>query len=206
MTITPAELALYAGALFVLFLTPGPVWLALVARTLSGGFQAAWPLALGVTLGDALWPLLAIVGMSWVVDQVDGFLTVLRYIGALMFLTMGALIIRNADKGIASDSRLTRPGRLAGFLAGMAVILGNPKAILFYMGLMPGFFDITHVTGADMAAIVAVSMAVPLIGNLIFASFVDRARRLLTSGKALRRTNIIAGCLMICVGLLIPFL
>ena len=48
MTLTPADLLLYCGALLILFLTPGPVWLAMMARALSGGFQAAWPLALGV--------------------------------------------------------------------------------------------------------------------------------------------------------------
>ena len=26
----------------------------------------------------------------------------------------------------------------AGFVAGLALILGNPKAILFYMGVLPG--------------------------------------------------------------------
>jgi hypothetical protein len=34
----------------------------------------------------------------------------------------------------------------AGFLAGLAVILGNPKAILFYMGMLPGFFDLRALT------------------------------------------------------------
>ncbi len=205
MTLGAAELAFYAGALFVLFLTPGPVWLALTARALAGGFHSAWPLALGVVIGDALWPLVAILGVTWIVDQVDGFLIVLRYVGAIMFLTMGVLLIRNADKTISGDSRLTKPGMWAGFVAGLAVILGNPKAILFYMGVLPGFFDLTQVTGADIAAIVAVSMIVPFIGNLIFALFVDRIRRLLASGQAMRRTDLIAGALMICVGLVIPF-
>ena len=54
MTTTPLDLALYAGALFILFLTPGPVWVAVAARTMSGGFNAAWPLALGVVVGDAI--------------------------------------------------------------------------------------------------------------------------------------------------------
>ncbi|NCX54840.1 MAG: LysE family translocator, partial [Rhodobacterales bacterium] len=52
MTATFFDLALYAGGIFILFLTPGPVWMALVARTLSGGFRSAWPLALGVVIGD----------------------------------------------------------------------------------------------------------------------------------------------------------
>jgi threonine/homoserine/homoserine lactone efflux protein len=204
MTITPSELALYAGALFILFLTPGPVWLALTARTLAGGFHAAWPLALGVVVGDALWPFVAILGVTWVVSVFSGFLAAMKWVAAAVFLVMGGLVLRNASKTIAGDSRLTRPGMWAGFLAGIVVILANPKAILFYMGVLPGFFDLTDVTGSDIAAIVAISMAVPLVGNIIFALFVDRARRLLTSPKALRRTNIAAGLMLIAVGLIIP--
>lgn len=205
MTLGLSELAFYAGALVILFLTPGPVWLALTARALSGGFNAAWPLALGVVVGDALWPLLAVLGVSWIVGQVEGFMTILRFVGAGMFLIMGFLLIRNADKSIAADSRLTRPGMWAGFVAGLVVILGNPKAVLFYMGVLPGFFDLTKVTAADIAAIMAVSMIVPFLGNLLFAAMIDRVRRLLASGQAIRRTNQVAGSLMILVGLVIPF-
>ena len=205
MTISPSDLLLYAGALAILFFTPGPVWVALTARTLSGGFHAAWPLALGVVVGDALWPFLAILGVTWVVSVFAGFMTVLRWVASAIFLLMGALIIRNADRTIATDTRLTRPGMWAGFAAGVAVILGNPKAILFYMGVLPGFFDLTGLTWPDIGAIVALSMAVPLIGNIFFSLFIDRARRLLTAPKALRRTNLTAGVLLICVGLIIPF-
>ena len=205
MTLPLFDLLLYAGAIGILFLTPGPVWVALLARSLSGGFQAAWPLAMGVVIGDAVWPFLAILGVSWVVGTFDGFMTILRYVATLIFLVMGWSLIRQADKGISQDKRLTRPGALAGFVAGVAVILSNPKAILFYMGVLPGFFDLTKVTGSDIAAIVAISMAVPLIGNLLLALFVDRMRLLLTSSSALRQVNITAGILLILVGLIIPF-
>jgi threonine/homoserine/homoserine lactone efflux protein len=205
MTITFAEAALYAGALFILFLTPGPVWVALIARAMSGGFHAAWPLALGVVVGDVLWPLLAVLGVTWIASTFSEFMTVMRWIACFTFLVMGWLIIRNRDKTIASNSHLTRPGMWAGFLAGLAVILGNPKAILFYMGVLPGFFDLTALTWTDMAAICFLSAIVPLIGNLILSGFIDRARVLLKSPTALRRTNTISGLLLIAVGLIIPF-
>ena len=205
MTISLFDAALYAGALLILFLTPGPVWVALTARALSGGFNAAWPLALGVVVGDVLWPLLAILGVTWVLSVFADFMLVLRWVASLTFVVMGALLIRNADKSIASDSRLTRPGAWAGFLAGLAVILGNPKAILFYMGVLPGFFDLRALTLADIAVICFLSFVVPLLGNLSLAVFLDRARKLLKSPTALRRTNIIAGLLLIGVGLVIPF-
>ena len=205
MTVTAYELLIYAGAVAILFLTPGPVWVALTARTISGGFRSALPLVLGVVIGDALWPFLAILGVSWIVSVFAGFMTVLRGVATVVFIAMGALIIRNASNKITTDTRLTRPGMWAGFAAGVAVILSNPKAILFYMGVLPGFFDLTRLTRLDILGIVAVSMVVPLIGNVLFSLFVERARRLLTSPAALRRTNLTAGSMLIFVGLVIPF-
>lgn len=205
MTITVADMMLYAGALLILFLTPGPVWVALIARALSGGFHGAWPLALGVVVGDILWPFLAILGVTWIVGMFAGFMVFLKWVAAVTFLVMGGLIMRHADKAISTNSRLTRPGMWAGFVAGLAVILGNPKAILFYMGVLPGFFDLTQLRWPDMVAIALMSAIVPLIGNLVLALSIDRAKRLLSSPRALRRTNLVAGGLLICVGLVIPF-
>ena len=205
MTLSFGDAALYALALFILFLTPGPVWLAVVARSMSGGFAAAWPLALGVVVGDVVWPFLAILGVTWVVSAFSGFMLVMRALAAVLFVTMGVLLIRKADSALSTDSRLTRPGRWAGFLAGLAAIMGNPKAILFYMGVLPGFFDLTRVTAPDIAVIVMLSFLVPLSGNLALALFVGRARALLTAPGALRRLNMGAGVLLICVGCIIPF-
>lgn len=203
MTIAPWDLALYAGALLILFLTPGPVWLALLARTLSGGFAAAWPLALGVVVGDFLWPLAAIYGLAWILSVYGEFMVVLRWVAALIFLVMGLQLIRHADRAISADGRLTRPGVWPGFAAGLAAILGNPKAMLFYLGVLPGFFDLSSITGVDITLVVVVSMVIPLIGNLVFAAGIDRLRQLLQSPTALRRANYTAGALLIIVGLVI---
>lgn len=205
MTITALDLGLYAVAVAILFLTPGPVWVALLARALSGGFRSAWPLAFGVVIGDAIWPFLAIIGVSWIVSVYAGFLTLLKWVAVGFFIVMGVMLLRNAGKEISRDNRLTRPGMWAGFIAGVAVILGNPKAILFYMGMLPGFFDLDRVTPGDIAAIMAVSMVVPLTGNLLLAAFVERIRRLLSTPRAYRRMNIAAGCMLIAVGCVIPF-
>ena len=203
MTITPYELLLYAGALLILFMTPGPVWVALLARSLSGGFQAAWPLAMGVAIGDIVWPLVAVLGVSWLVSEFAGFMDVLKWVAVIVFIAMGVGLIRSADHALSSNSRLTRPGMWAGFLAGLAVIIGNPKAVLFYMGVLPGFFNLTTVTTLDLVAICTLSFVVPLGGNLVLAVSVDRVRGVLKSPSAMRRMNLIAGWLLIGVGAVI---
>ena len=205
MTLAFSDLALYAIAVFILFITPGPVLVALLARAVSGGFHAAWPLAVGVAIGDAVWPILAILGVSWVVNEIAGIMIILRYVAAAVFLTMGAVLMLKADVALSGDKRLTRPGMWAGFIAGVLVILGNPKAILFYMGVLPGFFDLTEVGAWDVLAIVVVSILTPLLGNLAVAGFVNHARDLLQTPEAVRRINRISGGLLIAVGIVIPF-
>jgi len=195
MTISIYDLLLYAGGMAALWAVPGPVWVALTARALSGGMAGAWPLAVGVALGDLVWPLMAILGLTWVHSVYGDYLTVLRWVAAVIFIAMGLLLIRKPAATLDADSRLTKPGIWAGFSVGVAAVIGNPKAILFYMGLKT----------PDIVAIICISAFVPMLGNLGLAWFLDRARRLLSSPAAVRRLNIGSGILLILVGLVIPF-
>lgn len=203
MSITLTQLALYAGALFILFITPGPVWVAMIARSVSGGFKSAVPLAFGVALGDVLWPFLALFGVAYLVSIYADAMIVLRYFAAALLCIMGAALVRWPNKVLSTDLRLNSPGAWAGFLAGFAAVIANPKAMLFYMTLLPSFFDFTQITKWDMVAVCVASFIVPLLGNLTLAMFVDRIRKFLASPEAVRRTNIGAGLALILVGVVI---
>lgn len=199
-TISPTEIALYAGALLILFLTPGPVWIAVIARTLAGGPRSAVPLAFGVALGDVIWPLVAIFGVSAIVAVWADFLIVLRYAAALILIAMGIALIRHRDATLAEAKALTTPGAWAGFAAGFLAVTANPKASLFYMALLPTFFDFTRIGWPDIVAICLASLIVPLFGNLLLALFVGHMRRFVRSRTAMRRTNLGAGLALIGVG------
>jgi len=200
MTITWTQLALYMGALFILFATPGPVWVAVIARAVSGGTKSVFPLAFGVSVGDILWPLVAVFGVTAIIAVWADFLIVLRYVGALILILMGFALIRHADKDLAEASGLSKGGAWASFTAGLLAVTANPKASLFYMALLPTFFDFTQIKALDIVLICTASFVVPLVGNLILALFVGRIRTMLKSPKAIRRTNLGAGFGLIGVG------
>lgn len=206
MSISIWQVLAYAGGMAALWAVPGPVWVALLARALSGGFAAAWPLAVGVALGDLLWPLAAILGLSWVLTQYGDVLSLLRWVAAGVFLTMGVMLLRKKPQAPGTDSRLTRPGLWAGFSVGVAAVVGNPKAILFYMGALPGFFDLGRLTALDTAIIICISAFVPMFGNLALALFLDRARAVLSSPENIHRLNLASGIMLMGVALVIPFL
>ena len=203
MTLPLEALWLYAGALLAIWLTPGPVWVAIVARALSSGWGGVWPLSLGVVIGDFLWPLIAIFGLSLIAGQYGEFLLVLRWIAVVVFIAMGLALLRHAKAPVETERRLTRRGKWAGFTAGLMAIAGNPKAALFYVGVLPGFFDVGRLTRTDIAVIVAMSGAIPLAMNLVMGATIAAARARLATPAGMRRMTRVSGFLLIAVGLFI---
>lgn len=195
MMITLMETLLYAAALVVLVMTPGPVVVATIARTLASGWRTAMPLAAGVSIVDVLWPLLAILGLSALVQANADILQWMRYIGGAILIWMGWRLISGSKQALATDPDPTLMRRSAwqGFIAGVLVNLGNPKSIVFFIGILPNLFDIPSLTGADIAVILFLSAAVPFLGNVVWALAANRARRFLTSAKAVRRVNQASG-------------
>lgn len=203
MTLGADSLWLYAGAMVAIWLTPGPVWVAIMARALASGFRGVWPLAMGVAIGDMLWPLIAIFGLAVIVGQHAVVMEVMGWVAAVVFVGMGVMLLRHAADPVAGDSRLTRRGRWAGFSAGLLAIIGNPKAALFYVGVLPGFFDVGRLTGTDIAVIVAMSAVIPFCLNLAMGAVVAAARAKLATPAGLRRMNTVSGGLLIAVGCVI---
>ncbi|MBL3594252.1 hypothetical protein JMM63_01430 [Rhodovulum sulfidophilum] len=106
----------YAGADLPLFLTHGPVRLAITGRTLSGGSAA------GVAMGEAFSPPLTIFAL-------------LPLAASAIFLTMGMLLNRQAGHDTAAGRRLTRQPPTRGLfrLHGGA---SAPTAFPFHMGIL----------------------------------------------------------------------
>ena len=205
MTISISQLLLYCGALVVLFLTPGPVWVAIIARTVSGGLKSGFSLVLGVSLGDLLWPIIVYFGLGVLTFLYSDILLFIRYIAAVILIIMGSQVLRNYKKDIKNNNNLTKKGFWAGFSAGLIAVIANPKASLFYLTLLPGFFDFGTVGIWDILIISVVSFLIPMTGNVIMIMSIVRARSFLSSEKAIQNTNIISGTLLILVGIIIAF-
>ena len=195
MTITLTEIVIYAFALAVLVFTPGPVVVATIAKTLASGMRSAMPLAAGVSVVDMLWPLLAILGLSALVTAHTEALQILRYIGGAILIWMGVRLFLKAGHQLetAPDPSLMRRTAWQGFAAGALVNLGNPKSIVFFIGLLPTLFDLTALTWVDTAIILVMSALVPFLGNVAWALAAHRARRFLSSARAVRRVNQVSG-------------
>ena len=201
MTIDSNQIFLYFLALVILFLTPGPVWVALIARTVSGGAKSSISLALGVSLGDMLWPFVVYFSLSLLISLYSDILLIFRYVASFVLILMGLQIIYLRNKTLSEDHRLTKSGFISGFYAGFIAVTANPKASLFYMTLLPGFFNFELIGIVDVCLISLLSFSIPMIGNILMILFVAKVRSLLSSPYAVRMTNLISGILLVFVGI-----
>lgn len=137
----PLELLLpFLAAVLLVELTPGPNmgYLAIVGG--QWGRRAGFLTMLGVTAGLAVYMLAAVFGLAEIILRVDWLYQLLRWAGVafLLWLAWDTWRGRVTDPA-AMDLARPSPGALLtrGFLANIL----NPKAAVFYIGLLPGFTD-----------------------------------------------------------------
>jgi threonine/homoserine/homoserine lactone efflux protein len=82
-----------------------------------------------------------------------------------------------------------RTGGYRMFLAGLAVTLGNPKIMVFYLALLPSIIDLAGITPLAWLKLTATMLAILAVIDLGYIVLAARARRLLRSPRALRIAN-----------------
>ena len=183
-----SALLIFAGALLVAAGSPGPSIAALVARVITHGWRDVLPFAVAMWLGEALWLTLAVYGLAALAHAMHGAFLAVKYLGVAYLLYLAWRMWR-APVAIRAEER-PRPGSGARmFLAGLAVTLGNPKIMVFYLALLPTIIDLAGITLVGWLELTCTMLAVLAAIDLGYILLAARARVLLRSPRALRLAN-----------------
>jgi threonine/homoserine/homoserine lactone efflux protein len=183
-----AVLGLFAAALFVNAGSPGPSIAALVARVISRGLGSVLPFLLAMWIGEALWLVAAVLGLGFVAEKFYLVFSFIKYAGVAYLLYL-AYRMWTAPVDIESGTLPSSDSALRLFLTGMALTLGNPKIMVFYLALLPSIIDLGSVSTLGLFELVAVAVAVMATVDLAWAFGASWARRWLTSRRAVRIAN-----------------
>ena len=184
-----ASLLLFAAAYFVAVASPGPGVAAVVARGLGQGTKAAPAFIAGFVIGDLIWFTIAATGLAVVAKSFETLFLAIKYAGCAYLLFVAWQIWRAPVEAERIDAARGEVRSWPSFLGSLSLTLGNPKVIVFFLSLMPLVVDmqaISPLTFLELATVIVVVISGVLSGALLLA---DRARRLFTSEKALRRIN-----------------
>lgn len=208
-------LAVGLGALAAL---PSASVLLVVARSAAAGPRHGLAAAAGIALADLGFVLAATLGLGVVATQLGGAFAVVKYLAAAGLIGFGVALLAGAGRGrgaagqpgppgSAKAARTARSrGRLAGsFAAGLALTLGDVKALVVYASLLPSVLNPARLTPGEVGAIACITVlavgGVKAAYALLGARLVDGA--LGPSGTRLVRAG--TGGLMIAAGGTIAF-
>ncbi|HLZ99159.1 MAG TPA: LysE family translocator [Steroidobacteraceae bacterium] len=182
---------------FAAVATPGPGVAAVIAQGLARGSVGAPAFIAGFLAGDLIWFTGAALGLSALAQAAHTAFLLLKYAGAGYLLFLAFKFWSKPAQPLAQLDEVPldkKPSKL--FLGGLTLTLGNPKAMLFFVALLPTVVRLENLRPdgyLKIAAAIAIIMPCTLGAYVLAAS---RARKWFRSPRANKLLNRCSGTLM----------
>jgi threonine/homoserine/homoserine lactone efflux protein len=189
--------------MLILAASPGPGVFATVARALASGLRPSFSVICGIVLGDVVYLMFAVFGLSIVARSLGNMFFMVKLCGGAYLIWLGIKIWLQTPAPIIGNQNQQVHSQWGNFATGLVITLSNPKVILFYCGFLPTFLDLSALTLLDLIIIVML-IAIVLSAVLgTYAFLASGARKMFTNQQAVRRLNRTAGGVMVGAGLVI---
>ena len=169
----------YLAACFVITIIPGPTVTLIVANSLAHGTRAGLLNVAGTQLGLGLMMLVLIVGLSSIIATMGVWFDWLRFIGAAYLIWLGWKLLRSTGSLDRPNGAVPPRGGF-GFMQGFLVLLGNPKALLWFGAFIPQFVDPTTDYVSQVVLLGLTAMATAAISDGAYAVLAGGARTMLS--------------------------
>ncbi len=175
--------------------SPGPGVAAVIARGLAHGMKGAPAFILGFMVGDLVWFGIAATGLAALARTAATLFVAIKWIGVAYLLWLAWKLWTAPAERVAVLGDDRQHGWRA-FMASFMLTLGNPKAILFFLALLPTVIDLASMTLLRFVEISAAMCVVLPAVLFAYALLAAKARQLFTTPSAVRRLNRSSGVAM----------
>ena len=176
--------------------TPGPGVAAIIARSLAHGFKGAPAFIAGFVVGDLLWFSIAATGLAALAKTAATVFIAIKWAGVAYLLYLAWKLWTAPAERVAVAANDDRQHGWRAFIASLMLTLANPKAILFFLALLPTVVDLASL---NLLRFVEISLAIAIVLPAVMFTYVflaARAREMFTTPKAVRRLNRSSGVAM----------
>ncbi len=132
-------LSIFAAAVMLLLLSPGPNMAFVMAHGITYGPRGGVATALGIAVADLILTVLTATGITALVMAWAPAFDLIRYAGAAYLLWMAVKALRQPLA--LKEAVVTQASLRSVFVRAMLNSLLNPKALLFFMVFLPQFVD-----------------------------------------------------------------
>ncbi|HEX7113844.1 MAG TPA: LysE family translocator [Steroidobacter sp.] len=203
-------LVAYTIAASALVIAPGPGQALVVARTIQGGTRAGVLTAFGLQVGTLVHTIAAAIGLSAILAASATAFTVVKYLGAVYLIVLGATMLRKTWSGSAANGEVATAPRVrngALILHAFATGVLNPKVAIFFLAFLPQFVHPERggVFG-QFLVLGLILMGLGVAGDSTVAWLTGRARaRVAASPRFTRWRDTVTGTVLVALGLRLAF-
>jgi len=194
-----------ASALFMIMvmlaMLPSTSVALVVTRSATLGFAHGVAVSLGIVLGDLIFVILAIFGLTALSEVMGVFFLVIKYLAGIYLIWFGITLLTNRiSTNLYAGSRFLRGGMITSFLSGLFVTLGDIKAIFFYASLFPTFVDLSALSLTDILVIILFTIITVGGVKLTYAFGANTLVSLSEGLKLEKEAKLVAGSVMVGTG------
>lgn len=175
----------------VTVLSPGPGVVMTLTNTLRYGLRRTFGGILGIAAGALVVAGLSATGLGILLSTSAAAFTAMKLLGAAYLLYLGIRLWRSpAFHFTAHDSGKARFARF--FAEGLSLQLTNPKAIFFFLSVLPQFIDAQASYASQFSVLILTYSSLVVVIHCLYGVFAHRARTWLTSergGKIISRAG-----------------
>ena len=195
--------SLYASAVLLLCLTPGPN--SLLALTNGARFGVGKTLfsTLGCAAGLTLLIGASLSGLGLILAASEAVFYIIKWLGACYLIYLGISLIRTrgsfADVREASGSS-TPPSELYLFGQGLWIVVMNPKAVIFFAAFLPQFYVPQHGLLPQFVVMAGTFVGIEVVVEVLLAIFASKLVARVASGAGIRMFNRATGSVFVLAG------
>jgi len=179
---------IFGGALMINAGMPGPSIAALVARVLASGPRDVIPFLAAMWIGEGLWLGAAAFGLSVLAQTFHAGFIVLKYCGVAYLLYLALKMWRAAGRH-QERPKTPRGSPMQMFFTGLAITIGNPKLMVFYLALLPSIINLKTLTLAGFGVLLLMMMIVLAGVDLAWVLLAHGASRLIRNRSGVKVVN-----------------
>jgi threonine/homoserine/homoserine lactone efflux protein len=137
-----------------------------------------------------------VLGLAAIAHTFHVVIVVIKYAGAAYLLWLAWKLWTSSVSAEDGGATQADVNQLRLFLGGLAVTLGNPKVMVFYLALLPNIIDLNGLTLVGLLELSAVTLSVLAVVFGVYIALAARTRALLRNPRALRYINRGSGIVM----------
>ena len=145
-----------------LSLSPGPAVFYTVSQGVRGALRRTLPAAAGIVSAYGIFFALSATSLGALIAASARFFMIAKWLGAAYLIYLGIKALRSANSmhavALGGDSAEKRGDLRGVYLGALTLQLANPKALLFFLALLPQFVDPSVPVVPQMLILAATSM------------------------------------------------